>query len=101
MIPTAKIYALMTMSRGSETSLKNFALSLFPVNANTTVLNEDSQLNVSISYQQKKNIMSSTELSESRSPCVCISVSILRACGLMVRFGFAMPVTFLHTYIHA
>ncbi|XP_065059410.1 C2 domain-containing protein 3-like [Rhopilema esculentum] len=81
-IPMAKIYAMITMRQEKDVSIQSFKLPLTPVNIpdNGDISHSKATLNVGISYQQ-----SSTQkvgLMDSKGPCVCISVSILRACGL-------------------
>ena len=83
-IPMAKIYAMITMRQERDVSIQSFKLPLTPANVpdNGDISHSKATLNVGISYQQ-----SSTQkvgLMESKGPCVCISVSILRACGLKV-----------------
>ena len=86
MIPVAKIYAMMAMSRTKDSSFQTFKLPLSPIDSSSTgIYSEDAKLNISISYQQRRHIASSIELYESKSLCSCISVGILRACGLKVR----------------
>lgn len=87
MIPIAKVYAMMTMSRGRDTAFQNFKLPLTPTDANTAahdVGDGDAELNVCIGYQQKKDVNTNLAYINSKSPCVIISVSVLRACGLKV-----------------
>ena len=85
MIPIAKIYAMMAMNRAHDSSFQSFKLPLTPTDVNAGTHDHDAKLNVSVSYQQRKNIDTNFELIESKGACVCISVSVLRACGLKVR----------------
>ena len=85
-MPLAKIYAMMAMSKDNDSAFQAFKLPLSPIERPSDMHDEYAKLSVGISYQQKVHNKSSIDLIESKSPCVCIAVSVLRACGLKVQF---------------
>ena len=85
-IPLAKLRAMVTMAKYKDSSFQSFKLPLSPVNipSDEVIDNDDAALNVTINYQQRQIFPQSIASIESKSPCICLSVSILRACGLKV-----------------
>eukprot|EP00794_Sanderia_malayensis_P007365 gene7365-8185_t len=82
-IQVAKLCAMVAMHQRNEPSFQSFQLPLQPVNKLLDDTSNGAFLSVNISYQ-KTFVADNLEpkFTETRNPSVCISVSILRACGL-------------------
>ncbi len=78
---------MVTMSKQKEASFQAYQLPLSSV-CETKCTNgqfeEGGFLNLSINYQRNSSVDYESRFGETRNPCVCISVCVLRASGLKV-----------------
>ena len=77
---------MVTMAKYKDSSFQSFKLPLSPVNipSDESIDNDEAVLNVTVNYQQRQISLQDVGAVESKNPFVCLSVSILRACGLKV-----------------
>ena len=77
---------MVTMAKYKDSSFQSFKLPLSPVNipSDESIDNDEAVLNVTVNYQQRQISLQDVGAVLSKTPCVCLSVSILRACGLKV-----------------